>query len=250
MKLAILSDIHGNLDSLEAVLAHARREGYDHLVCLGDVVGYGAEPQECIDRLREEVWNHEKAGEMVVKGNHDDAASGGDDSYFNREAQRAVRWTHEQLSPAGVDWLAALPLEKRVGDDVYLVHSSPKDPSEWNYIISIGDALEAFAKFSERVCFVGHSHVPFHVSIDPKSAEVRVEPSETVQLREGFRYLSNVGSVGQPRDGDPRAAYVMLDLEEETLERFRVDYDHRRAAEKIRAAGLPEFLADRLARGR
>jgi len=249
VRIAILSDIHGNLEALEAVLAEAKSRGYDHLVCLGDVVGYGADPQACVDRIREEVWR-DIGGEYIVKGNHDDAASGGDDTYFNKDAQRAVRWTHDQLRPESVEWLANLPMERTIGPDVYLVHASPDDPGAWNYVVNLSDAFVAFHNFSEKICFIGHSHVPFHVFVNGQESEIHIEPSETLELKEGFRYLSNVGSVGQPRDGDPRGSYVILDRERGILERFRVEYDVERAASKILAAGLPEFLANRLSRGR
>ena len=249
MRIAIFSDIHGNLEALEAAFADAKQRGYDHMVCLGDIVGYGADPQRCVDLIREEVWKHE-TGEMVVRGNHDDAASGGDDGYFNREAQKAVRWTHEQLTDPTLEWLKAIPMAKSIDSDILLVHSSPEQPAKWNYVVSMADAFSAFQNFTERFCFVGHSHVPFHVGVTGNESEIQVIPSEAFELHEKYRYLSNVGSIGQPRDGDWRASYVMLDLGKGTLERIRLEYDVEGAAEKIRKAGLPEFLADRLFRGR
>lgn len=249
MRIAILSDIHGNLEALEAALRDVRQRNCDWMVCLGDIVGYGADPQRCVDLVRREVWRRDGT-EMVVKGNHDDAASGGDDTYFNREAQKAVRWTHDRLSETALEWLANLPLVLNLSPEICLVHSSPEEPEKWNYVVSVSDAYSAFQYFTERFCFIGHSHVPFHVSMTGEGAEIHVEPNEMVSARDGFRYLSNVGSVGQPRDGDWRASYVLLDLENGSLERIRLEYDVDTAAEKIREAGLPGFLADRLFRGR
>ncbi|MCA9449509.1 MAG: metallophosphoesterase family protein [Candidatus Omnitrophica bacterium] len=249
MRIAVLSDIHGNLEALEATLQDVRLKVCDRIVCLGDVVGYGANPQECVDLVRSVVWTDE-TGEYVVKGNHDDAASGGDDSYFNRDAQRAVRWTKDQLDPDSRRWLSQLPMDLRMEDRVYLVHSSPLEPRHWNYVVSMPDAYIAFQHFTEQICFIGHSHVPFHVAKHRYEDEVLVEPDNSLKILDEYRYLSNVGSVGQPRDGDARASYVVVDLAQNTLDRYRVDYDRDLAAEKIRNAGLPEFLADRILRGR
>jgi diadenosine tetraphosphatase ApaH/serine/threonine PP2A family protein phosphatase len=249
VRIAILSDIHGNLEALEATLQDVRLKVCDRIVCLGDIVGYGANPQECVERIRSVVWADEQ-GEYVVKGNHDDAASGGDDSFFNRDAQRAIRWAKDQLDPDIRRWLANLPMDRRIGDRVYLVHSSPVDPPQWNYVVSMPDAYGAFQHFTEQMCFIGHSHVPFHVAKHRTEDEVLVEPDNSLKVLEEYQYLSNVGSVGQPRDGDPRACYVVVDLDQNTIDRHRVDYDRELAAEKIRQAGLPEFLADRILRGR
>lgn len=248
MKIAVFSDIHGNLEALKAVLADAKERGYDRLVCLGDVVGYGADPEECVEVIRREVFV-DGSGESVVKGNHDDAVAGGDDSYFNPDAKRAVGWTREHLSEGSLQWLSALPYEKR-HSGILLVHASPFDPGEWNYVVTMSEAWNAFESFGERIAFIGHSHVPFTVGIDSAQSSLHVETHEHVILKPGWRYLTNVGSVGQPRDGDPRASYVQYDDEEMTLDRIRVEYDIDAAASKIHEAGLPAFLADRLFKGR
>lgn len=248
MRVAILSDIHGNLEALEAVLADARELGYDRLVCLGDIVGYGADPEECVLRIRESAWSDE-IGLVVVQGNHDAAVAGGDDRYFNPDARRAVGWTRDNLSPQSIEWLGRLPLEKRF-ESMYFVHSSPFEPAEWNYVTTMNEAWAAFQYFPEQLGFIGHSHVPFSVSLDADQTRIQVEPDDEIHLHPGSRYLTNVGSVGQPRDSDPRACYIICDDALGLIERRRVEYDIESAAEKIRTAGLPAFLADRLSKGR
>jgi len=249
MRIAILSDIHSNLEALEAVLEDVKRRGYDRMVCLGDVVGYGADPERCVEIVREVVSKDENGVESVVRGNHDDASAGGDDSYFNPEARLAVRWTRDHLTKQSFEWLASLPYGI-YEEDYYLVHSSPYKPEEWNYVTSMNEAYTAFKNFKERIAFIGHSHVPFHVGLSANGEELFVENDNTIRFKDGYRYISNVGSVGQPRDGDTRACYVILDLSEGTLERVRVNYPVEIAAEKIRQGGLPTFLADRLSLGR
>lgn len=249
MRIAIISDIHGNLEALEAVLNHADREGFDRLVCLGDVVGYGANPCECVDLVRERV-SQDDGQELVVKGNHDDAASGGGDEYFNDQAQRAIRWTAEQLSDETLAWLRELKMVFSYTPDYFLVHASPHEPESWHYVVNMGDALSAFDSFTERVAFIGHSHVPFFVSREEGDEQIQIHQTEVVRLENGSRYLTNVGSVGQPRDGDPRACYVFYDVEAGSIQRFRVEYDVEAASRKILEAGLPEFLALRLHKGR
>ena len=248
MRLAILSDIHGNLEALEAVLADAGERGYDHLLCLGDVVGYGADPEACVQRIREVVW-HTDGVDVVVKGNHDEATANGIDGDFNPAAREAVRWTREHLSSDTLAWLQTLPMTLE-SSGLFLVHASPCKPQEWIYVTTFDEALDAFLAFPQKAAFIGHSHVPFHVFTDPSYTRIERDDREKIRMMSGFRYLVNVGSVGQPRDGDPRACYEMVDLEEETLERIRVTYPIETAADKIRDAGLPRFLADRLYRGR
>jgi diadenosine tetraphosphatase ApaH/serine/threonine PP2A family protein phosphatase len=249
VRLAIVSDIHGNLEALETVLEDARTLGYDRLACLGDIVGYGANPEECVQRIRQEAWVGDMGQQWVVKGNHDEAVTGGDTTYFNPAARKAAEWTRKQISSSSTIWLQSLPYEIAY-QDIYLVHSSPCDPEEWNYITTRNDAEVAFERFRQTIGFIGHSHVPFHLIQPSGTRPIWMEEGERVEMVNGNRYLSNVGSVGQPRDGDNRSSYVILDTDQKTIERRRVAYPYEQTAVKIRQAGLPDFLAERLKEGR
>jgi diadenosine tetraphosphatase ApaH/serine/threonine PP2A family protein phosphatase len=241
VRYAILSDIHGNLEALRAVLADAA-ERADALLCLGDVVGYGADPEACIDLVGDRCA-------AVVAGNHEyGVVDRLDLAWFNPYARAAAEWTRDRLGPDARAWLAALPLVREI-DDATLVHASPSHPDEWDYLIDAADGFAAFPAFSTRLCFVGHSHQPgawtqgsWGRDHRPGATAVTVEP--------GCRYIVNVGSVGQPRDRDPRAAYAVWDSERRQVTIRRVPYDVARAREKILAARLPRYLADRLADGR
>ena len=237
MKLALLSDIHGNLEALEAVLADVAACGPHAMACLGDFVGYGASPNECTDRLKPLI-------EVAVIGNHDAAALGrlrlGG---FQTDAATAARWTAEQLTPPNRAFLETLPFTV-TWHGQRVVHATPSEPEEWHYVLSIADAELEFDAFRERVGFIGHSHVPG--SFETDGARVSYLRTPVVELRAGCRYLVNVGSVGQPRDGDPRAAWLLFDTDGDRLEHRRVEYDIEGAAGRIRAAGLPSFLAERL----
>lgn len=237
MRLAILSDIHANLEALEAVLADLDTRRPDDVVCLGDFVGYGASPNECVARVRPRISG-------AVLGNHDAAAIGrlslGD---FNSDAATAARWTEAALAPDVRAYLEALPyrIER---DGALLVHASPLEPEAWHYVLSPLDAEEEFEAFEQPVCFIGHSHFPgaFELQGDDvgygRLAEIRVKP--------GGRYIVNVPSVGQPRDSDPRAGYTLWDAERGVIEQIRLAYDVETAMKRIRDAGLPQFLAERL----
>lgn len=241
MRYAIISDIHGNLESLRAVLddAHGRA---DAAVCLGDVVGYGAEPAACIELVAERC-------QAVVGGNHEHAVAGLLAlDWFNPYARVAAEWTRDRLDDDHRAWLAVLPLVREL-EDATLVHASPAQPDEWEYLMSAEDGYAAFPAFATRLCFVGHSHVPgvwmqgsWGRAHEPGVGEITIDP--------GTRYIVNVGSVGQPRDRDPRAAWALWDTEARRVSVRRVAYDVHAARAKIVAAGLPRFLADRLAQGR
>jgi len=242
MRYALISDIHGNLEALQVVLHHIEKEHPDKLVCLGDLVGYGADPQKCIDMVRERT-------ELVVAGNHDWAAIGRTDiSYFNPYARAAVLWTREKLGEFHRKYLEELPLVLSEGE-LYFVHSTPERPEEWNYIFSLTQAAYYLSKLRGGFCFVGHSHVPVAFVSDGDEVSWVPGPSFKVRIEPDLKYLVNVGSVGQPRDGDNRAAYALLDLREGTIEVRRVPYDVATAQRKILKAGLPEVLAERLAYG-
>ena len=241
---AVISDIHGNLEALEAVLADVP-EGVDRIYCLGDVVGYGANPNECCDLVREEQM-------PVISGNHDLAVTdlSTNLAWFNPVAEAAVRWTRGQLTDENAQFLLSRPrmMQERAA---LFVHGSIRDPDE--YIINTAAARENLALLqaeypSVRVCFFGHTHVKA-VAPTPNGSVVE---SETLDLEKGGPYLVNPGSVGQPRDGDTFASYVLAEGEPDgtkVVYRF-VEYDIEKAQDKIRAAGLPGVLADRLALGR
>ncbi len=237
MRVAILSDVHGNLEALETVLAHADAAKPDAMVCLGDFVGYGAAPNECIARLRPRI-------EVAVAGNHDLAACGRIKlGYFNQDAARAARWTTEILTPEHVEYLRELPFSVH-WRGVRLVHSTPTEPQEWHYVLSPGDAAFEMESCAEDICFIGHSHYPGTFELEGSS--VRYSRDPVVEGRAGRRYLVNVPSVGQPRDGDPRAGYLLYDDAPLRFEHVRLEYDIAGAMARIRAAGLPPFLAERL----
>jgi|SRR6267378_417224 len=234
---AIVSDIHGNLEALGAVFADLEQHRPASLACLGDFVGYGASPNECIDQLRPKL-------EAAVIGNHDLAAIGrlrlGG---FNSEAAEAARWTDRALSAENRAWLEGLPYSTS-WRGALLVHASPMHPEEWNYVLSPADAEAEMAACTEALVLIGHSHYPGTFEVTGNGA--RYTRAEEVEVVAGRRYLVNVGSVGQPRDGDARAAYLLYDDSARTLRHMRLEYDVESAMTRIREAGLPPFLAERL----
>lgn len=242
MRLGLLSDIHANLEALDAILASGTRRGVEAWICLGDTVGYGADPSACLQKVQNECA-------VVLLGNHDAAASGQIDlGHFNPSARRAAEWTAEQLSATERHYLASLPLT-HIDDAAHCVHAEPRKPQAWGYITDMWDAQEALAATETPCCFVGHSHTAFICGLSDDVPHMCAAQVGRIQLREGRRYLTNVGSVGQPRDGDWRACFAIWDQEQNSLELVRCSYDLERTQKKIRDAGLPEFLAARLANG-
>jgi diadenosine tetraphosphatase ApaH/serine/threonine PP2A family protein phosphatase len=240
VKIGILSDIHSNADALEAVLEHAGTQGIDRWWCLGDVVGYGAEPDRVVNRVQE-------LAAVTVAGNHDWAACGlVSTRHFNRHAAQAADWTAKTAKSETLAWLRALPLVERQ-EGALLVHATPSAPEEWNYCMMIEDALFELEHFEEPLCVIGHSH--YAGAFEKDGEDVRYTRAPEIRLRQGRRYLVNVGSVGQPRDGDPRAAYAIYEPGQGLLSHQRVTYDVEAAQAKILGAGLPPFLASRLAAG-
>lgn len=241
-RVGIISDIHGNYHALEAVLAELDHEELDAIICCGDVVGYGGMPNECVETVRERKI-------PCIVGNHDHAALMLTDiSNFNDIARAAVLWTKKVLKEENAEFLRQLPLTIRDSTNgVYYVHSSPKEPGEWHYVLTMGEARTNFNYFNETVCFIGHSHQPF--IIENHGGELTCPNRPEIELREGCRYLVNVGSVGQPRDHNPKACFAILDLEARSLEIRRCDYDLAAAQKAIMAAGLPRELSERLAHG-
>lgn len=242
MKTAVISDVHGNFEALRAVLEEIERLDVDDLFSLGDAVGYGPEPQACVDLLRREA-------SVNIMGNHDAAAVGMTDAaHFNVNARRAVEWTRRTLDEEAAAFLSALPYT-RCREGILLAHASPGEPGAWHYVTTMEDAALCFDSFTEESCFVGHTHVPFIVSQRPDGSVEATESGGSV-LEEGCRYLVNVGSVGQPRDRDSRASYALVDTGEGTVEIRRVPYDISKTQELMRRHELPPFLIERLESGR
>jgi len=246
MKLALLADIHANLEALRACLAHAREQGADRLAFLGDLVGYGADPGAVVDLVAEQVAR----GAHAVRGNHDAATVAGDTEFMHQTAGRAIAWTRQRLSEAQRAFLAALPFVVREGP-LFLVHASPETPGEWIYVTDPLRASHGLAAAGDASwVFCGHVHEPvLYTAGAARPVPFRPVPGIAIPVPPRRRWLAVVGSTGQPRDGNTAACYAMLDTDRTTLTFFRVPYDWRAAAEKIRAAGLPESLARRLERG-
>jgi diadenosine tetraphosphatase ApaH/serine/threonine PP2A family protein phosphatase len=241
MRIAVLSDIHSNLHALEAVLADIDRQSPDEIWCLGDVVGYGPRPNECVRLVRERAA-------LCLCGNHDLAAIGGLDIVdFSGDAGVAARWTEGVLGQDEADWLRSLlPLGERQG--VELFHGSPRDPV-WDYVLTEQVALISILETTAPLILVGHSHVPLALGWDGDALTGGLAPEGTAVELAGKRWLVNPGSVGQPRDGDPRAAWALVDNEGGRVTFRRVPYAIERTQTEIREQKLPEPLALRLAHG-
>lgn len=249
MRYLVLSDIHGNLEALEAALQAVQADGHDQVLVLGDLVGYGADPNAVVDRIR----GLQPAA--IIRGNHDKVASGIEDAEtFNVVARNAVQWTFEALTAENREYLAALPAGPVSVDDVVeICHGAPFD--EDAYVFDELDALRALRVSSRQACLFGHTHLPAIFALAEKEerlevTELAVHPAPANRLRSGFKYLINPGSVGQPRDGDPRAACAIVDTATRQVMLYRVPYPVEIAQEKVLKAGLPEVLAHRLALGR
>lgn len=245
MRLALVTDIHGNREAFAAVLADAADQGADRIALLGDLVGYGPDPEWCVATAIALV----EQGALVVRGNHDHAVSDLSETMSHNAAQ-AMEWTRPRLSPAQKTFLAHLPLTVKAGD-ILLVHASANDPGAWNYVLSNLHARPSFAATDARLIFCGHVHVPLLIRRDLGGAvrEQAIRVDEPMRLRSTRRWLAVVGSAGQPRDGDPAAGYAVYDSESNDLTFRRVPYDCDVTATKLRASGLPEELALRLVFG-
>jgi predicted phosphodiesterase len=246
VRYLILSDIHSNWESLEAVLEHAAGK-YDQVVCCGDLVGYGADPNAVAEWVRAKVA-------FIVRGNHDKACVGLEDlEWFNPVARAAAVWTRQELAPENTEYIRNLPKGPLGLDGFQLVHGSPLDEDE--YLLAAGDAQPVFDYLAAPLTFFGHTHLQGgflwnETRIETIGKTPADEERQTLDLDAHCTYLINPGSVGQPRDGDPRAAYVLFNPEEHFLIYYRLPYDVGKAQAKIRRAGLPPLLADRLAAGR
>ncbi len=243
MRYLILSDIHSNDEALAAVLARVRRKRFDRVVLLGDFVGYGANPNHVIDRVR-----RIRKEKISIRGNHDKVVCGLDSGdLFNPVALAAAQWTAEKLTARNRKFLEALPQGPLEVDKAFLIcHGSPRD--EDAYIFSDRDAFVNFRIFDYSVCFFGHSHIPSVFTLEPHGIRVEVVKGDRVRLKlaRERRYLINPGSIGQPRDRNPAAAYAIYDAKPRIVHFDRVPYDAEKAREKIHRAGLPAMLGDRL----
>lgn len=247
MKLAVLTDLHANREALEAVLEHARAQEVQRYALLGDFVGYGAEPGWVLDTARELVAQ----GAIALLGNHDEAALKGAPQNMRADAREAIAWTQRQLSPAQLDFLRSLPLTQREGA-ILFVHANAVAPGEWGYVRSRSDAVASLQAGGCQYLFCGHMHDPrlYYLSGTAKCGDFVPSDGVPIPVPAHRQWLAVPGSVGQPRDGNPAAAYAILDLAAQELVFHRVPYDHERAADKIREAGLPAWFADRLSDGR
>ena len=241
MRWAIISDIHANLQALEAVLRKADSVGWDRMICLGDIVGYGAEPDECVELVSARC-------EATVMGNHDAAVLGtADTSHFSIPAREAVEWTAGRLSADNRRYLRDLPYSMEF-DSFEIVHSTPEDPPAWHYLLSEFDAAALYDSFGADLLFYGHTHRACVFQRSGGGEVNRLEPQGFAPAA-GNRYIINAGSVGQPRDGDPRASFVLLDTQGRWVEFYREQYDIELAQRRIVDAGLPRILATRLSHG-
>ncbi|MEM7261558.1 MAG: metallophosphoesterase family protein [Planctomycetota bacterium] len=240
MRYAILSDIHGNLDALESVLEDAKAAGIDHFVCLGDIVGYGPQPEECLQLIR-------KHNATIVAGNHDFAVADRIDiSTFNVYAREATLWTRDHLGSDSLRFLAELPLVSEL-DGFTAVHGTLHTPELFDYIQTSYDAHLSMQEMNQPLCVIGHSHVPITFVMDG-SISYHLESISEIQPH--TKTIVNVGSVGQPRDHDPRSCWAIFDTSTSTIELRRVRYDIDKVVGKIEEAGLPRPLGERLRGGR
>ncbi len=245
MRLMVFSDIHGNLEALQSVLADAAQRNVDRSICLGDLVGYGPNPNECVSLIR----SLNKC--RCLAGNHDAAIFWGMSPYgMTGAARKSIFWTMEQLTPENKNYLQGLPDRLDILNMTF-VHANPYNPRGWNYVLDRKYALRSFAATACRNLFIGHSHRPMVItrknilSIDL----LEVSGSRNIAVKDTKRRIVNCGSVGQPRDADPRACYLVVDLKKEVFEYYRVEYDLEKTVKAIRSAGLPALLGRRLMNG-
>lgn len=244
MKYAIISDIHGNVEALQAVLNDIRKKKVDSIICLGDIVGYYPDPERCIDLVRKEVAH-------CVAGNHDYAAIGKIDTQnFTYYAYAAMEWTKQNISDRARDYLTSLPLTIEL-EDMFFTHSSPSNPQDWVYVFPDSEetVFEAFKNLKYNINFIGHTHWP-SIMIQEENDRIMLHSEHSIAVLDSHFYLVNVGSVGQPRDFDSRSCYALYDADKREISIIRVEYDYRVTQKKIREKHLPNFLAERLEKGR
>ncbi len=242
MKYGFFSDVHANLEALKACIIDFRAEKLDKVFFLGDAVGYGPFPDDSVKLINE-------VSSVKLMGNHDYAALGlMETDYFNQYAAESMGWTKSSISRKTIEIMTDFQLKHEV-DNILLVHSSPKEPELWHYILDMDDARDAFAFFQQKICMLGHTHRPYIVYRD-KDNEVFLSKQAEETLAEDRRYLINIGSVGQPRDGDPRSCYLIYDQATGTIRHKRVAYNVKSTQKDMAKIGLPEYLIERLAVGR
>lgn len=242
MKIIVYSDIHSNLEALLAVEEAIKKEGEVKKIFIGDVVGYGANPNECVEKVA-------NSASYALAGNHDHAVLElTDTSSFNPYAKAAIAWTKNAITPSSRKFLESMKL-KRFSEDLCFVHATPHQPEKWNYILTLQSARTNFDYFDAPICFIGHSHVPIIITQN-SNRECSIHNGLSLKIEENHKYIVNIGSVGQPRDGNPQASFAIYDSEEKTVHIKRVSYDISTAQQKIIDAGIPKYLADRLQYGR
>ncbi len=242
MRYGFFSDVHSNLEALKVVVADFQKEKLDRVFFLGDAVGYGPDPNECTSIIN-------RIADVKLMGNHDYAALGLiETNLFNKYAQEAMEWTKSVLTEKSLKILSRFAMDHRF-DQSYLVHSTPKEPQEWNYIFDLDDAEENFNFFNKQICIIGHSHHPVIIKkYDEKHCFLHQE--SRTEIEKGFKYLINIGAVGQPRDGSNQACYMICDTKENLAVLKRLPYNFKKTQAKMKKRGLPQFLIDRLAVGR
>jgi predicted phosphodiesterase len=229
MKIAVISDIHSNLEALSTALRTIVEQEVDEIFCLGDVVGYGPDPAECVELVR-------KVCKVCLRGNHDEAVAMEQGvEILPKDGQAAARHNRQQLSPDQIDYLNELPYVHQEHNCTF-VHATPKDPEMWIRFDSISDVAVQFEHMTTPICFIGHTHMP----------TVMADRIGVFRVRKGPRYIINCGSIGQPRDNDPRLSYGIFDTEEISYQNYRIDYDIKKTAANILRAGLPKRLSRRL----
>ncbi len=242
MRYGIFSDIHSNLEALDAVIEVYHKEDIDKYLCIGDVVGYAANPKECIAKVK-------MLAMITVAGNHDQASVGlSSTDYFNPLAKEAIFWTERNLDEQSRSFLAGLPLVYK-NEDLTLVHGTLDEPCDFNYMTDGSIAFKTFELLETEICFVGHTHIA-GVFIKSKHSHIRYQEDNNIDIKEENKYIINVGSVGQPRDGNPKAAYCIYDTDKKNVQIKRINYDIQSAREKIITERLPRFLGERLLMGR
>jgi len=241
MKIGLISDIHSNLEALSVVLDALKENNCTEIICCGDIVGYGANPNECIKLLR-------SCNLKIVLGNHDAGVLNKTPLYyFNEVAQKAILWTRKELTRDSLEYLDLLFLVDH-SYPFHIVHASPQAPGKWYYILSLPEAIHQFRFFEKPICVIGHTHIP--LVVEELNNQYRIIEEDEFLIESGAHYLINVGSVGQPRDGDPRTTCCIYDTKKKLFKRMRLEYDIKSAAQKILEAGLPKVLSERLFYGR